>query len=718
MAKKGLCATAQSLFFRGSYLRNARRTFDVHLIAMIPAQTVDLVLQTAVIEDVVGDYVELKKSGSSLRGLSPFTNEKTPSFYVLPEKGIFKCFSSDKGGSVVTFLMELEKLSFPQAIRQLAERYGIEIEEEAASPEHQQERTERESLLAVNAWAQGWFTEQLHQSQEGQAIGLSYFESRGFRPETLRAFKVGYCPDSWDAMSTAAAAAGYESSRLLALGLAKEKDGKLWDFFKGRVMFPIRDITGRTIAFGGRTLSTEKKVAKYFNSPESLLYQKSDVLFGMHLAKPSIAKEDRVLLVEGYTDVMALHQAGIEHVVSSSGTALTVNQIKLIRRYTKNVSVLFDGDAAGIRASMRGVDLLLAEGLNVHVVLFPDGDDPDSYSKKVASEVLRSYITEEAKDFVAFKMELLAREAADDPVKRSEMIHSILGSISVIPDAIQQGVYLKLAAEELGMSEEVLQSEINKVVRARLLEQQKAEKREEFRRQRERGASAESLPVAPPHLQIPPDWTDSDAPVDADFADVVRSEAQAHRLVIERDLIRRMIRFGDAPFTPQANGEESGETLPFAHYVIEYMDSLQFEVKDAILRQVYDAYLEHCDQNEVPTLAYFLSHPNPEVQAFVVGCMVEKHQVSKRWEEVHQIYAAREEDLLNKALMDSLHLLKLNENRREIAEVQSQLEALNEAIEQGESAALQGMKELLERRKALDTQKRKITTYFGTAILP
>lgn len=718
MAKKGLCATAQSLFFVGSNVRNARRTFDVHLIAMIPAETVDLVLQTAVIEDVVGDYVELKKSGSSLRGLSPFTNEKTPSFYVLPEKGIFKCFSSDKGGSVVTFLMELEKLSFPQAIRQLAERYGIEIQEEAASLEHQQERTERESLLAVNAWAQGWFTEQLHQSQEGQAIGLSYFESRGFRPETLRAFKVGYCPDSWDAMSTAAAAAGYEPSRLLALGLAKEKDGKLWDFFKGRVMFPIRDITGRTIAFGGRTLSTEKKVAKYFNSPESLLYQKSDVLFGMHLAKPSITKEDRVLLVEGYTDVMALHQAGIEHVVSSSGTALTVNQIRLIRRYTKNVSVLFDGDAAGIRASMRGVDLLLAEGLNVHVVLFPDGDDPDSYSKKVASEVLRSYITEEAKDFVAFKMELLAREAADDPVKRSEMIHSILGSISVIPDAIQQGVYLKLAAEELGMSEEVLQSEINKVVRARLLEQQKAEKREEFRRQRERGASAESLPVAPPHLQIPPDWTDSDAPVDAGFADVARSEAQAHRLVIERDLIRRMIRFGDAPFTPQANGEESGETLPFAHYVIEYMDSLQFEVKDAILRQVYDAYLEHCDQNEVPALAYFLSHPNPEVQAFVVGCMVEKHQVSKRWEEVHQIYAAREEDLLNKALMDSLHLLKLNENRREIAEVQSQLEALNEAIEQGEAAALQGMKELLERRKALDTQKRKITTYFGTAILP
>ncbi len=258
---------------------------------MIPAETVDLVLHTAVIEDVVGDYVELKKSGSGFRGLSPFTNEKTPSFYVLPEKGIFKCFSSDKGGSVVTFLMELEKLSFPQAIKQLAERYGIEIEEKEISPEQQQERTERESLLAVNAWAQGWLTQQLHDSKEGQAIGLSYFESRGFRADTLKTFKIGYCPDSWDAMSTAASDAGYQLERLLALGLAKEKDGKPWDFFKGRVMFPIRDVTGRTIAFGGRTLSTEKKVAKYFNSPESPLYHKGDVLFGLHLASRQLPRK-------------------------------------------------------------------------------------------------------------------------------------------------------------------------------------------------------------------------------------------------------------------------------------------------------------------------------------------------------------------------------------------------------------------------------------------
>ena len=681
---------------------------------MIPASTVDQVLQTAVIEEVIGDYVELKKSGSSLRGLSPFTNEKTPSFYVLPEKGIFKCFSSDKGGSVVTFLMELEKLSYPQAIRQLADRYGIEIEEEQISPEQQQARSERESLLALNAWAQNWFTTQLHETDEGKAIGLSYFESRGFRAETLKTFKIGYCPDKWDAMSSAAIAAGYETERLVALGLSKDTEGKLWDFFKGRVMFPIRDVTGRSIAFGGRTLSKEKKVAKYFNSPESLLYHKGDVLFGMHLAKPAIAKEDRVLLVEGYTDVMALHQAGIEHVVSSSGTALTVNQIKLIRRYTKNITVLFDGDAAGIRASLRGVDLLLAEGLNVNVVLFPDGDDPDSYSKKVPSDVLKRHIEEEAKDFVAFKLELLGREAADDPVKRTEMIRSILGSIAVIPDAIQQGVYLKLASQELALSEDMLQSEINKVIRAKLLEEQKALKREEFRKQR-MGEQSAATPI-----HAAPDWSENDIPpTPLATVEIGVAEMDARRTVIERDLVRRMLKFGKLDFTPPAPADgEPPANMAFARYVIAFMESLNFEVKHVVFREVYRVFLDHAHAEAVPEMEAFMKHPDPEVQSFVVDALVDRHKVSERWAEVHQIYSTREEDQLNKALMDSLHLLKLNDNLREIAEIQEQLSDLNDAIERNEDDAIVSMRQLLERRKVLDEQKRNITQYNGTTILP
>ena len=696
---------------------------------MIPAQTVDLVMQTALIEEVVGDYVELKKSGSSFRGLSPFTNEKTPSFYVLPEKGIFKCFSSGKGGSVVTFLMELEKLSFPEAIRQLAQRYGIEIEEEKVTPEQHQARTERESLLALNAWAQKWLTDQMNETDEGKAIALSYFESRGFRKPVLDTFKIGYCPDSWDSMSQAALEAGYSKERLIALGLVKETDGKPWDFFKGRVMFPIRDVTGRTIAFGGRTLRSDKKIAKYFNSPESPLYHKGKVLFGLHLAKPAITKEDRVLLVEGYTDVMAMHQAGIENVVSSSGTALTVDQIKLIRRYTKNVTVLFDGDDAGIRASLRGTDLLLAEGLNVQVVLFPDGDDPDSFSKKVPSETLERHIREEAKDFVAFKLELLAREAGDDPVLKSEMIHSIIESIAAIPDGIQQGVYLKLAAGELSMSEDLLQLELNKIQRKRLLDQQKAEKREAFRQRQ--GLDSRAPSTAPPNLQLPADWSQQH-PLDIDSGGSVESDPLiAHRNVLEADLVRLLLLYGSEPIQiEEAEGEiekvegeiEKAEakevTFSFADFALHHFEGLELEFHHMACQSIWAIYEAALEKDEIPQMDRFLKHEDPTLQSFVADAVFQKDKVSERWGEVHQIYPAREIDQLKKALMDALHHLKLNQNRLESREMQVKLEGLTEAINNGEEAAVVGLRELLERRKVLDIQKTKIASYFGVAILP
>lgn len=692
---------------------------------MIPAQTVDLVMQTALIEEVVGDYVELKKSGSSFRGLSPFTNEKTPSFYVLPEKGIFKCFSSGKGGSTVTFLMELEKLSFPEAIKQLAQRYGIEIQEEEVTPEQHQARTERESLLALNAWAQNWLTNQMHETDEGKAIALSYFESRGFRKPILDKFKIGYCPDSWDALSQAALDAGYEKDRLLTLGLVKETDGKPWDFFKGRVMFPIRDVTGRTIAFGGRTLRSDKKIAKYFNSPESPLYHKGKVLFGLHLAKPAITKEDRVLLVEGYTDVMAMHQAGIENVVSSSGTALTVEQIKLVRRYTKNVTVLFDGDDAGIRASLRGTDLLLAEGLNVQVVLFPDGDDPDSFSKKVPSDVLQRHIKEEAKDFVAFKLELLSREAGDDPVLKSQMIHSIIESIAAIPDGIQQGVYLKLAADELSMSEELLQLELSKIQRQKLLDQQKAEKREAFRQRQGLDNRSSSMPAST--FQVPADWSEQLGLVPERADTVELDPMMSHRNVLEKDLIRLLLQYGSESIAIEAlegdgsdneKGKSETATVSFAEFVAHHFEGLEVNFKHEICQTIWASFSASLDAEELPKLDIFLKHEDPKLQAFVVDALVEKDKVSERWGEVHQIYPAQEKDLLKKALMDALHHLKLNQNRMESRELQTKMEALTEAINNGEEAAVAGLRELLERRKALDVQKTKIASYFGVAILP
>ena len=706
---------------------------------MIPPHLVDQVIQTAVIEDVVGDYVELKKSGSSFRGLSPFTNEKTPSFYVLPEKGIFKCFSSGKGGSVVNFLMELEKYSFPEAIKQLAQRYGIEIEEEEISPEQRAASTERESLIALNAWAQQWFTKELHESKEGQAIALTYFENRGFRPDILKKFNVGYCPDQWESMSVAAQSAGYSKERLLALGLSKDKDGRLWDFFKGRVMFPIRDVTGRFIAFGGRTLRNDKQAAKYFNSPESILYHKGDVLFGIHLAKPAIAKEDRVLLVEGYTDVMAMHQGGLEHVVSSSGTALTEGQIKLVRRYTKNVTVLFDGDEAGIRASLRGVDLLLAEGMNVQVVLFPDGDDPDSFSKKVSPEELKRHISEEAKDFVAFKMELLTQQAGQDPVKRAEMIHSVMESIAAIPDGIQQGVYLKLASEELGMSEDKLQLEINKIQRLKLVQEQKAAKRDAFRTRQSGVPSASAQGV-----QVPQDWTGQSVPPLTESqasqgSDLDHKMALDHRTLLERDLIRLLITYGKETLfvdvEPEAidsdgveaeitDAESSEPTKPeklevsFAELMLHQLEENDLPLQDPACKKIHALFVEALEKGQVSSSLDLLADPDTSIHQLVTDSMFVKNHVSERWGEVHQIFPARELDQLNKAMLDSMHQLKMNANRQEILRVQEGLIALSAEVDAGDETAIHGMRELLEKRKLLDAQKREIARYFGSIILP
>ncbi|MDE0979920.1 MAG: toprim domain-containing protein, partial [Flavobacteriales bacterium] len=519
----------------------------------------------------------------------------------------------------------------------------------------------------------------------------------------------------------------------------KDKDGRLWDFFKGRVMFPIRDVTGRFIAFGGRTLRNDKQAAKYFNSPESILYHKGDVLFGIHLAKPAIAKEDRVLLVEGYTDVMAMHQGGLEHVVSSSGTALTEGQIKLVRRYTKNVTVLFDGDEAGIRASLRGVDLLLAEGMNVQVVLFPDGDDPDSFSKKVSPEELKRHISEEAKDFVAFKMELLTQQAGQDPVKRAEMIHSVMESIAAIPDGIQQGVYLKLASEELGMSEDKLQLEINKIQRLKLVQEQKAAKRDAFRTRQSGVPSASAQGV-----QVPQDWTGQSVPPLTESqasqgSDLDHKMALDHRTLLERDLIRLLITYGKETLfvdvEPEAidsdgveaeitDAESSEPTKPeklevsFAELMLHQLEENDLPLQDPACKKIHALFVEALEKGQVSSSLDLLADPDTSIHQLVTDSMFVKNHVSERWGEVHQIFPARELDQLNKAMLDSMHQLKMNANRQEILRVQEGLIALSAEVDAGDETAIHGMRELLEKRKLLDAQKREIARYFGSIILP
>ncbi|SEB45501.1 DNA primase [Maribacter dokdonensis] len=430
---------------------------------MIAKTTIDQVYETARLEEVIGDFVQLKKSGSNFKGLSPFSDERTPSFMVSPVKQIWKDFSSGKGGNVVAFLMEHEHFTYPEAIKYLAKKYNIEVEETEQSSEQKEQANERESMYLVSEFAQGHFKEMLWESELGKAIGLTYFKERGFTDETIKKFELGYCLDQWDGFTTAALDKGYKLDYLQKTGLTIVKDdpnnpngARKFDRFKGRVMFPIHSLSGRVLGFGGRILTNDKKAAKYLNSPESDIYHKSKVLYGIYYAKQAIAKEDNCFLVEGYTDVIQFAQRGIENVVSSSGTALTPEQIRLINRLTKNITVLFDGDAAGLRASLRGIDLILEQGMNVRVCTFPEGEDPDSFAKNNELDDVLAYLSDNAKDFIQFKASLLVKEADNDPIKRADTVRDIVNSISKIPDRIQKEIYIQECAQIMNISEAVL----------------------------------------------------------------------------------------------------------------------------------------------------------------------------------------------------------------------------------------------------------------------
>ena len=432
----------------------------------IKRQTIDAIFETARIEEVIGDFVHLKKAGSNYKGLSPFTNEKTPSFFVSPAKQIFKCFSTGKGGNVVSFLMEQEHMTYPEALRYLAKKYGIEIEEdEVDSPEEQKALNERQNIEVVTKFAQEFFTDSLLNTDEGRSIGLSYFKERGFSDETIEKFQLGYSPDDSQALLNAAKKGQYSIEYLEKAGLIKRSGDRQFDFFRGRVIFPIHNLTGKPIAFGARTLKSDKKVAKYFNSPESELYYKSKVLYGIYQSRSTIVKEDNCYLVEGYTDVISLHQAGIHNVVASSGTSLTTDQVRLIKRYTSNITILYDGDPAGIKASFRGIDIILEAGLNVKVVLFPEGQDPDSYARSVNSEALKAYLEKEQNDFIVFKSRVLQKEAGDDPVKKAALVRDILESIALVQDSILRSFYIRECARLLDVEENNLVQELNKILR-------------------------------------------------------------------------------------------------------------------------------------------------------------------------------------------------------------------------------------------------------------
>ena len=571
---------------------------------MISNETIDKIFETARIEEVIADFVTLKKAGSSYKGLSPFSNEKTPSFIVSPSKQIYKDFSSGKGGNVVSFLMEHEHYTYPEALKWLAERYNIEVEETGQTDAQRQKRSEKESLYLVNEFANKYFQDQLWNSDSGKNIGLSYFKERGFTEETIKEFQLGYSQDEYDAFTNAAQKDSYTLEYLVKTGLTKESNGRTTDRFRGRVMFPILSHTGRVLGFGGRTLLKEAKIAKYLNSPESEIYHKSKTLYGIYQAKNELSKQDNCLLVEGYTDVISLHQAGVRNVVASSGTSLTRDQIVLIKRYTQNITILYDGDSAGIKASLRGIDMILEEGLNVQVLLFPDGEDPDSYSRKVSSAELTEYIDEEKKDFLRFKAALLLKEAGNNPLEKSKAAKEIVESIATIPDALKRNAYVQECASVLQMEERILFTELAQVRKNVEIRQEKESKRDQ---------------QAAGRMQV----------VEKGPEPSVLDKSAIPHYEQERSLCWLLLNFGQKVCT--FHDEEEDED-PIEESVAEFivselaMDQIRFRNSD--FQKILEGFTTMLDdRGEVVNADHFIRGESSEVVQVVVDLITEKHEL-------------------------------------------------------------------------------------------
>lgn len=581
---------------------------------MISKQTIDTVFETARVEEVIGDFVQLKRSGSNYKGLSPFTSERSPSFMVSPVKQIWKDFSSGKGGNAVAFLMEHEHFTYPEAIRYLAKKYNIEIEETEQTDVDKASADNRESMYLVSEFAQKYFHNTLLNSDEGKAIGLSYFKERGFTSETIKKFGLGYSPETWDAFSKEALGKGYKIEFLESTGLTIVKDDKLIDRFRARVMFPIQSMSGRVLGFGGRILSSDKKAAKYLNSPESDLYHKSKVLYGIYHAKQAIAKQNNCYLVEGYTDVIQFNQSGIENVVSSSGTALTPDQIRLINRLTKNITVLFDGDAAGLRASLRGIDLILEEGMNVKVCTFPDGEDPDSFARKNSYDDLVEYLENNAKDFIQFKASLLMDEAKNDPVKKADKIRDMVVSISKIPDRIQREIYVQECARIMDISEQVLVNTLAQILQKDLQEVGKKAKQEQ-----------KAFEVVRP-----------DNKVSAPKVDVLY---ELERKIIEILLLygSKVEEFEDILLTTNDDGEivHSTEKKEYKVYQRIFLSLQEDEVELAnpLFKGIYDDLISFFHQNESFTIEQYLVQLQPQFSQQVTDILMqEEREKLHNWE--------------------------------------------------------------------------------------
>lgn len=630
---------------------------------MIPPHIVDEIMQTARIEEVIGEFVSLKKKGSSYMGLSPFTDEKTPSFSVSPSKQIFKCFSTGKGGTVVSFLMEKEHYTYPEALRWLADKYGIVLpEEKAPTAEEMAAHTEKESLFIINDFAKNHFVKNMFEHDEGKAIGLSYFEERGFRSDIIKKFELGYCLNKGDDFTLAAQEKKYKQEYVETVGLVKSKDDRKFDFFRGRVMFPIHSITGRILGFGGRTLQTEKKVAKYYNSPESPIYHKSDILYGLYFAKNDIIKYDNCFLCEGYTDVISMYQAGTQNVVSSSGTSLTKEQIKLIRRYTKNITILYDGDNAGIKASFRGIDLILEEGMSVKVVLFPEGEDPDSFAKKNSTTVLEDYLKDHAQDFVSFKSEILLKDAANDPLKKAELIRDVVSSVGLIPDSIVRSVYAQEVAAKFDIDEDIVIAEIAKS-RAKTIEKKAGETKRA---------------VNVPNTSF--DTTQTSTPTQK-HTEQVKPKATDQFDSSEFELIRVLVKYGvfaiEIP-SQDKDGKEITIETSVAELICHELEKDELTLDYPLFNKIHSMVAKGLEESTFFQPSYFLRNEDQELVRLVSDIESEEYELSPSWFEKLKIITQGERDKLPRLIMDTVYSFKVAKISKLILEIKDKIEKLSE----------------------------------------
>ena len=616
-------------------------------MSLIPAEIIEQIFSTSRIEEVIGEFVDLKKSGSNLKGLSPFNNEKTPSFMVSPAKQIFKCFSSGKGGNAVTFLMELEQMTYPEALRWLAKKYNIEIPESRPQTAEEIEAGNiREGVFLITEVASKFYQDQMHNTDTGRAIGLSYFKERGFTDETIEKFQLGFSPEKSTAFADYAIQNKYSEKALEASGISMKNERGWYDRFRGRVMFPIHSVSGRVLGFGGRILQSNAKAAKYLNSPENPIYHKSKVLYGLFQAKQEISKKQEAFLVEGYTDVLSFYQNGVRNVVASSGTALTEGQIAMIKRYTPNITLLFDGDAAGIRASFRGLDMMLEQGVNVRVVSFPEGEDPDSFAQRHTQTELETFLASERKDFISFKTGILMADAAGDPLKRAEMIKEVVASIAKVPNSISQEVFIKEASKILDVDPRALYDELSRLLGA---QDRIAKKRRK-----------EEAPMEVVQPEMPP-------------------EHKIHGYVQEERLIHLLISRGTEAMLEEGIDEEDVVPISIAEWIVDEVedDGIVFSVP--IFDKIYKMILEEVDGEHVPDSSWWVRQSDPEVIAVATEALTEKYTLAN-WE-AKEIYLPKEKNTIFQLVKETTFRFKYVHVERKLKELKSYLGQENADLE-------------------------------------